>query len=150
MEPLDLTVRPPRGCYEELDGLMFMPRTIDKMRAMLDGGKKGEYIINAQVTGISGFLLECLGITEAEFREAVERAPDDEAVAAWLRTRVDTGLYPKLNATMARIEAKHASDPEFVRKFYKETLTENPHLVTMFDIIAADDRRMFPDPVSHP
>ena len=73
MEPLDLTVRPPRGCYEELDGLMFMPRTIDKIRAMLDGGKKGEYIINAQVTGISGFLLERLGITEAELREAVKK-----------------------------------------------------------------------------
>ena len=144
MEPLDLTIRPPRGCYEELDGLMFMPRTIDKIRAMLDGGKKGEYIINAHVTGISGFLLERLGITEAELRQAVEEAPDDEAVAAWLRTRVDTSLYPKLNALLPRISLEHATDPEFVRNFYKETLAENPHLKTMFEIIEADDRRMFP------
>ena len=90
MEPLDLTIKPPRGCYEELDGLMFMPRTIDKIRAMLDGGKKGEYIINAHVTGISGFLLERLGITEAELREVVQNAESDEAVAAWLRTLIDT------------------------------------------------------------
>jgi hypothetical protein len=144
MEPLDLTVRPPRSCYEELDGLMFLPRTIDKVRGMLDGGKKGVYIINAHVTGISGFLLERLGITEAELREAVEREPSDEAVAVWLRTRVDTSLYPKLNAILPRIEAQHATDPEFVREFYKETLAEHPHLVTMFDIIEADDRRMFP------
>lgn len=144
MEPLDLTVKPPRGCYEELDGLMFMPRTIDKVRAMLDGGKKGEYIINAQVTGISGFLLERLGITEAELREAVQNAENDEAVAAWLRTRVDTSLYPKLNATLPRISLEHATDPEFVRNFYKETLAEKPHLKTMFEIIEADDRRMFP------
>jgi Domain of unknown function (DUF5069) len=144
MEPLDLTVRPPRGCNEELDGLVFMPRTIDKIRATLDGGKKGEYIINAQVTGISGFLLERLGITEDELREAVRREPNDEAVAAWLRTRVDTSLYPKLNAMLPRITIEHASDPEFVRNFYKETLAQNPHLTTMFDIIEADDRRMFP------
>jgi hypothetical protein len=144
MEPLDLTVKPPRGCYEELDGLMFMPRTIDKIRAMLDGGKKGEYIINAQVTGISGFLLERLGITEAKFREVVQNAENDEAVAAWLRTRVDTSLYPKLNATLPRISLEHATDPEFVRNFYKETLAENPHLTNMFEIVEADDRRMFP------
>jgi Domain of unknown function (DUF5069) len=144
MEPLDLTVKPPRGCYEELDGLMFMPRTIDKVRATLDGGKRGEYIINAHVTGISGFLLERLGITEAELREAVERAPNDEAVAAWLRTRVDTNLYPKLNAMMSHIEARHSGDPEFVRDFYKETLAEHPDLTRMFEIIEADDRRMFP------
>jgi hypothetical protein len=143
MEPLDLTVKPPRSCYEELDGLMFMPRTIDKIRATLDGGKMGVYIINAQVTGISGFLLERLGVTEAELREVVKREQDDEAVAAWLRMRVDTSLYPKLNVTMSHIEARHSSDPEFVRDFYKETLTEHPHLKTMFEIIEADDRRMF-------
>lgn len=148
MEPLDLTVKPPRGCYEELDGLIFMPRTIDKIRATLDGGKKGVYIINAQVTGISGFLLERLGITEAELREAVQREPNDEAVAGWLRTRVDTSLYPKLNAMLPRIEAQHASDPAFVRDFYKETMAEHPELVTMFDIIEADDRRMFQSPRS--
>lgn len=144
MEPLDLTVRPPRGCSEELDGLVFMPRTIDKIRATLDGGKKGEYIINAQVTGISGFLLERLGITEDELREAVRREVSDEAVAAWLRGRVDTSLYPKLNAMLPRITIDNASDPAFVRKFYKETLAENPHLTRLFDIIEADDRRMFP------
>ena len=31
MEPLDLRNRPPRSCYAELDGLMLMPRTIDKL-----------------------------------------------------------------------------------------------------------------------
>jgi hypothetical protein len=144
MEALDLTKRPPRGCYEELDGLVFLPRTIDKIRATLDGGKKGVYIINAHVTGISGFLLERLGITEDEFREAVRREPSDDAVAAWLRTRVDTAMYPKLSATLSRIEIKHSTDPEFVRTFYKETLAEHPHLTTLFEIIEADDRRMFP------
>ncbi len=144
MDPLDLTLHPPRHCTEQLDGLVFMPRTIDKLRAMLDGGKKGEYLINARVPGISGFLLERLGITEDELRDVVRDAPDDEAVAAWLRTRVDTSLYPKLNAMLPRIELQHASDPEWVRDFYKETLAENPYLTTLFDIIEADDRRMFP------
>ena len=46
MTPLDLSVSPPRSPYDELDGLVFMPRTIDKLRSMLPGGNPGEYFIN--------------------------------------------------------------------------------------------------------
>jgi len=38
MEPLDLRTRAPRSPYAELDGLMLMPRTIDKQRAQLPRG----------------------------------------------------------------------------------------------------------------
>jgi hypothetical protein len=43
MKPLDLTKTPPRSPREQLVGLVFIPRMIDKMRALLPGGNPGKY-----------------------------------------------------------------------------------------------------------
>lgn len=145
MEPLDLRRHPPRACYEELDGLMLMPRTIDKLRAMLPGGDPGEYVINLNegVRGISGFLLERLGITQNELLEAVREADSEDDVAAWLRQRVDISQYPAINATLRRIKPKHSDDIGAFNALYAETLALHPDLEFIVDIIEADDRRMF-------
>lgn len=148
MQPLDLRARPPRSCYEQLDGLMLMPRTIDKLRAMLPGGYPGEYIINfaePRIRGISGYLLERLGITQADLLEAVRTADDDTAIAAWLRERVDTSQYPAVNQTLRHIKPKHANDEAFFRNVYGPTLALHPNLEFIVDIIDADDRRLFPN-----
>jgi hypothetical protein len=36
-----LTIQPPSSPYQKMNGLYMMPRTIDKMRAQLSGGKTG-------------------------------------------------------------------------------------------------------------
>jgi mannose-6-phosphate isomerase-like protein (cupin superfamily) len=41
MEPLDLSVRPPRSPYAQMHGIYMVPRTIDKIRAQLPGGNLG-------------------------------------------------------------------------------------------------------------
>lgn len=143
MEPLDLRARPPRSCYAELDGLMLMPRTIDKIRALLPGGDPGGYFINGPIQGISGFLLGRLGIAEGEFADAVLGAKTDDDVATWLRGRTDPAQYPALNATLTRIKPKHAENEALFREIYAETLAEHPELEFIVDIIEADDRRMF-------
>lgn len=143
MEPLDLSVRPPRSCYEELDGLMVLPRTIDKMRALLPGGNPGVYLINAHIIGISGYLLQRLGVTEDEFRDAVAAAKDDTDVAAWLAARADKSRYPELNETMRRLRKKHVADEAFFNKLYADVLAADPQLEYILDIIEADDRLMF-------
>lgn len=143
MEPLDLTKRPPRSCYAELDGLMFMPRTIDKLRALLPGGNPGVYFINTTMKGMSQFVFDRLGVSEAEVSEAVARASSDDDVAAWLRERTDTSLYPALNETLKRIRPKHAEDPAHFAEIYAQTLAAHPELEIIIDIIDADDRRMF-------
>jgi hypothetical protein len=143
MEPLDLTTRPPRSCHAELDGLMVMPRTIDKLRAQLPGGDPGAYYINDRINGISGYLLERLGIDEDELREAVREAASDDDVAAWLRDRTDRSQYPAINATLRRIKPKHSQDEVWVRSQYAETLEERPDLEFIVDILDADDRRIF-------
>lgn len=144
MEALDLRKAPPRSPREELDGLMMMPRTIDKLRSQLPGGNPGQYFINpVRVTGLSVFLLARLGITEEALLDVVTRAKDDEEVAAWLRENVDTSKYEKINKTIASIEPEHSEDPAIVRSIYADTLAADPSLTKIVDIIEADDRRSF-------
>jgi hypothetical protein len=144
MEALDLRTRPPRSPYKELDGLMLMPRTIDKLRAQLPGGNPGEYYINGPIKGISGYLLERLGVDEAELREAIRNAGSEDDVAAWLRARTDASQYPAINDTLRRIKPKHAEDEEWLRGEYAATLAERPDLEFIVDILDADDRRLYP------
>jgi hypothetical protein len=143
VEPLDLRTRPPRSGYAELDGLMVMPRTIDKLRAQLPGGDPGVYYINGRIKGISGYLLERLGVSEADLLDAVARAANEDEIAAWLRERTDASQYPAINATLRRIKPKHAQDEPYFRDLYAETLRQHPELEFILDIVDADDRRMF-------
>lgn len=143
MEPLDLSVRPPRSPYEELDGLMFLPRTIDKLRALLPGGNPGGYLINSKILGMSGYLLNRLGITEEALSSVVASAKDDTEVAVWVREHTDPTHYHAINETLRRIRPKHAEDESFFREMYAEVLAADPQLEYTLDIIEADDRRMF-------
>jgi uncharacterized protein DUF5069 len=144
MEPLDLSKGPPRSCYAELDGLMLMPRTIDKLRALLPGGNPGIYFISGTIRGISGYLMERLGITESDLTKAVIDARSDEDVAAWLRERVDTSAYPAINKTLRRIAPHHTDDPDVFANEYADTMRAHPELAVVIDIVDADDRRRFP------
>ncbi len=143
MEPLDLSERPPRSCYEELDGLMFMPRTIDKLRGLLPGGNPGNYFINGKIRGMSGYLLHRLGISEAALSGLIASANDETEVAAWLREHTDASQYPAINEALRHIRPKHAEDEAYFREIYAEVLAADPQLVYILDIIEADDRRMF-------
>ncbi|HTZ54439.1 MAG TPA: DUF5069 domain-containing protein [Candidatus Acidoferrum sp.] len=143
MKPLDLTRQPPRSCFVELDGLMLMPRTIDKLRGFLPGGNPGDYFINGKTPGVSQFVLDRLGISLDDLRAVVARAADDDEIAAWLRENTDTSLYPAINATLRRIKPKHAHDPEYFAELYAHTLAAHPELEHILEIIEADDRRIF-------
>lgn len=144
MEPLDLSTRPPRSPYDELDGLMLMPRTIDKLRALMPGGNPGGYFINGPILGMSGFLLGRLSIAQEALAQAVADAATDDDVAAWVRERTDASQYAAINATLRAIKPHHAQDPAVFAGIYAETLAEHPELDRILDIIVADDRRMFP------
>ena len=145
MEPLDLSRKPPRSCFTELDGLMVMPRTIDKLRAFFPGGNPGGYVIDGPIKGLSRYLLERLGIDDSELSRAIAAAGSEDEIAAWIREHTDATKYSEINATLRRIKPKHAEDPAIFRQIYAETLALHPELETIVDIIEADDRRMFPD-----
>ena len=120
-----------------------MPRTIDKLRGFLPGGNPGEYFINGKIPGISQYLLDRLGISVDDLREVVERAANEDEIAAWLRERTDVSQYDAINATLQRIKRKHATDPAYFAELYEHTLAAHPELDRILDIIDEDDRRIF-------
>jgi hypothetical protein len=143
MEPLDLTQQPPRSPRAELDGLMLMPRTIDKLRGFLPGGNPGDYFINGKTPGLSQYLLDRLGVALEDLQAIVALAADEDEIAAWLRKHTDASQYPAINATLPRIKPKHAHDPEYFAELYAHTLATHPELEHILDIIDEDDRRIF-------
>lgn len=80
MEPLDLRNSRPRSARAELAGIVFLPRSIDKVRASLPGGELGDF----SVEGFTTIMLEKLGISPADFTEAVRTARTDDEVAAYV------------------------------------------------------------------
>ena len=90
MESLDLTVQPPRSPYQKMEGLYMMPRTIDKMRAQLSGGKTGAYSITTPFgPGLSILLLNGIGVTEEHLLKRIREASVEDEIANWLRKNTD-------------------------------------------------------------
>lgn len=87
MEPLDLSKAPPRRPRAELAGIVFLPRSIDKVRASLPGGDLGLYTIS----GFTQMMLDALEIPLDEFTEAVRTATSDDDVAAFVTARAKPG-----------------------------------------------------------
>ena len=78
---MDLTKRNPRGPRETLDGMMWLPRVIDKARARL-AGTLGEFSYGCPM---DQRFFEFVGTTTEAFLEGVRGSPDDAAVTAWLK-----------------------------------------------------------------
>jgi hypothetical protein len=141
MTPLDLRIQPPRHPRERLDGLVFMPRTIDKVRATLPGGDLGPYQI---AHGLSRMLLSIIRIEFEALRYAVVAAASDEDVALWLRANADVSQYELANAVLAawRHENVPAEHRELFESKYPEYLLRRYPVA--FDLIEADDRESYP------
>src|SRR5579884_750550 len=113
MQPLDLTKSPPRSPYFELGGLLMLARTIDKIRATLDGGNIGGY----QIQGFSQRMLEALGIHEDDLRAVVALASSDDEIVSWVRKHSDPSKYAEINEQMERITVGERLDrPDMVAK----------------------------------
>jgi hypothetical protein len=145
MGPLDLSQRPPRPCRAELDGIMFLPRSIDKARATLPGGNLGPYIVTRDgIRTLSGMFFRRLGLTAQEWTDAVAAAPDDAAVAGWLRGKVDRQRIDEWNALLAGIRMRDLEGATLTifMDYYEDGLMWAPD-DALIDVIDADDRRIF-------
>jgi hypothetical protein len=143
MEPLDLTMRPPRAPRETLAGLAFMPRTIDKLRAEMPGGNMGTYLNRPD--GLSAFMCKRIGVDMDELRAVVTSAPDEDAVAVWLRERVTPDVATETSAKLATMTMDRLP-PEFQERVRTNhpVLAQRPELNTFFEIFEADDAATFP------
>jgi hypothetical protein len=138
MKPVDLTQHPPRSPYDKLDGLMLMPRTIDKMRALLPGGTPGSY----KIPGMSYALLDIIGVQEQDLQKAVADAETEGDVATWLRSHADTAKYDEANERLSKRKIADTKDPAGVRQRYP-ILERRSDILTLFDLVIADDAETF-------
>lgn len=141
MNSLDLRIRPPRSPREKLDGLVLMPRTIDKIRATLPGGHLGPYHI---APGMSQILLSIIGVELPALRAAVMTAACDDEVAAWLRLHADTCAYERANAVLTGF--RQDDIPEEHRPHFDSLYPEylRARYPIAFDLMEADDREVYP------
>ncbi len=108
MESLDLTIQPPSSPYQKMNGLYMMPRTIDKMRAQLSGGKTGAYSITTPFgPGLSILLLEGIGVTEEHLLQRIGEVSAEDEIADWLRKHADLSSVADINERLRsqRIES---------------------------------------------
>jgi hypothetical protein len=138
----DLREHPPRPARAQLAGLYFLPRTIDKARAKIQG-TLGLYKITP---GISGYVFEALGITEDEFVEAVRRARNDDDVVAWVEEHADMRKVPELNDMLINRRLRDEDHRATFLAAYP-ILVEQPELWNWFEIFDLDDAWIF-DPAN--
>lgn len=141
MEPLDLSKAPPRSPKVQLDGLAMLPRTIDKIRASLPGGNMGVY----RIKGFSERMLETIGVTEEQLREAVATAKSDDDVAEWLREHAATGKYAEFNNYILTRSVDDVTDKAAFMERYP-ILKKRPDIHYLADMLEADDAEMFAKP----
>ncbi|MDQ2679678.1 MAG: DUF5069 domain-containing protein [Candidatus Eremiobacteraeota bacterium] len=97
MQSLDLRVVPPRRWSEELGGIRWLPRLIDKTRAAL-AGTLGTYLYGQ--SPVDRDFLRALNMRYREFTRIVEESPDDGAVLAALRARGSLEAVQQFSETL--------------------------------------------------
>jgi hypothetical protein len=138
MTPLDLRRQPPRRPHDTLDGLVFMPRTIDTIRAGFPGGNRGQYLMD----GFSGMMLTMIGVDITRFTEVVRRAASDAEIAQWLREKADTTAYRRWNEWIAEQTIEDEAHRARVHARFPAA-AKHPHLQRLIDIIDVEDKQAF-------
>jgi len=129
MEPLDLRNGRPRRARDEAGGIVFLPRSIDKVRAALPGGDLGEYTIEGFTSGMLGEF----NISVADFTEAVRRANTDDDVVAYVHQHAKPGGIESWNDFATKREIYQGDRAEAIADH--PWLADHPELVYSLDFL---------------
>jgi Domain of unknown function (DUF5069) len=132
---MDLATKPPRKPRAELDGIVFLPRSIDKVCATLPGGDPGPY----NIPGFTQTMLETLGITVTDFTAAVAAAAADGDVVAFVRANTTQAKIDEWNG-WANNRQPRGGDRVAALEVYP-WLGERPDLIIGLDVLEEDDKR---------
>ncbi len=137
MQPLDLSDHPPRSPKAELDGLVMLARTIDKLRASLPGGTMGVY----KIQGFSQRILDAIGVSEDQLREVVANAKSDQDVVDWLRAHVNRQRFVEVSNLIRHRNLDDVDREKFAERY--PIIKKKPELYYLVDVLDADDAEMF-------
>lgn len=145
MTPLDLTRHPPRSCRAEIDGIPYLARAIDKVRAELPGGDLGQYVVLRPDMGtLSSLFYHKLGIEHDAFAAAVRDASTDADVAGWIRERAGLEQLEGWHRTLFKLRAGRL-DPSTRARMEKvhPGAGEITDETLVIDVLDAEDRVTF-------
>ena len=103
MNAKDLRIEPPRRWSEQLDGIAWLPRFIDKTRAA-HAGTLGAYLFGQ--SPVDRACLRALRIGYVDFARIVADAPDDAGVLAALAAR-DPASLDRVRAWSETLATEH-------------------------------------------
>jgi hypothetical protein len=128
VSPLDLAKSPPRTAACDDGGMIYLGRTIDKVRATLPGGNPGPFLVGSdQVTStMSLYLFHVLKTTEEEFRSVVRDAATEDDVIAWVHGKAPPEKRARWNAWISSFRIRDL--PEENKPFFDRS---NPSTQTL-------------------
>lgn len=135
MTAKDLTTDVPRSPFDQIEGISWLPRVIDKVRS-LNAGKIGEYT-PFPCGGDKRFLGEA-GVDADQFKAQVDAGKTDEELGAWFKAQVTPEAAAKLAAHRSGMVSDAVTDPEmlgYLNGYKAEVAKAKPEL----DLSKADN-----------
>ena len=133
----------PRSPRETMEGWIYLPRFVDKIRLHLAGRLHPDYQENF-TKGFDGSWLKAAGVTADQFIDVVRNSVTDGEVCDWVARNVKKGEEEK-NALRAFILNRGTEDEEIKArlKMRKEQagLAHRDDIKTFVEFIDADEKR---------
>ena len=141
---VDLNRRAPRSPYStDVCGMVQLARLIDKGRAS-NSDTLGAYFYGED-SGIDRATLGFLGVSAAEFAEALKTLPTDADVEAWLKadhpkSEADIEAYNERMTQMGPTDERYKA---LMAKMINKIAPERTDINTWFALMALDDEKTF-------
>jgi len=135
----------PRSPRETMDGWMYLPRYIDKIRLHLAGKLHSDYTENLG-KGFDGMWLKTAGLTHDKMIEVVKSSVTDGEVCDWVRQNVKRTAAEKAahrEDMMSRPKADDAAAQARLKMRKEEAgVAQRGDIRTFVDVIDADEHRL--------
>jgi hypothetical protein len=134
----------PRSAHETMDGWMYLPRYIDKIRLHLAGKLHSDYTDNFG-KGFDALWLKTAGVTHDKMIEVVKNSLTDGEVCDWVRQNIKKTPAEKAAHRADMMSRPKAGDAEGQArlKMRKEQagVAQRDDIRTFVDSIDADEHR---------
>ena len=135
----------PRSPRETMDGWMYLPRYLDKIRLHLAGRLHSDYQENFG-KGFDGLWLKAAGVTHEQMLGVVKNSVTDGEVCDWVRKNVKKSPAEKAALAQDILSRPQAGNAEAVArlKLRKEqaNMAHRDDIRNFVDFIDADEKRI--------
>jgi hypothetical protein len=136
---------PLRSAFDQLDGWIWLPRYLDKIRLNQRGELPPDYV-ECLGSRTDGLWLAEVGLSHEGFAATVRDLRDDGAVIGWLRRHVDKLPEEKARFNQWLTDRPDGSDPALLAWFEKRKadygLSHRTDITTFLHLVEADEGRM--------